>query len=113
VVEGQQERRQRQDDERQRWSRGPAKVCSDEDTRLNRNDARAASDDLKVLSVDLEKLPDGVYGVDWDVTSEDGHVIDGTLGSPWTGPAQEETMPMIAKPRTTQSRRRAYPPQRS
>jgi hypothetical protein len=30
--------------------------------------------------VDLKKLPDGVYGVDWTVTSEDGHVVDGALG---------------------------------
>ena len=28
----------------------------------------------------LKKLSDGVYGVDWDVTSKDGHIIDGTFG---------------------------------
>jgi CopC domain len=32
------------------------------------------------LVVDLKELPDGVYGVDWTVTSEDGHVVDGALG---------------------------------
>jgi hypothetical protein len=33
-----------------------------------------------VLLVSLKKLSDGVYGVDWDVTSRDGHIIDGSLG---------------------------------
>ena len=28
----------------------------------------------------LKKVSGGVYGVDWDVTSRDGHVIDGALG---------------------------------
>jgi hypothetical protein len=35
----------------------------------------------RVLLVDIKKkLSDGVYGVDWEVTSKDGHVIDGALG---------------------------------
>ena len=58
----------------------PIKVYSEEGTRVDRNDTRASSEDPKVLLVDLEKLSDGVYGVDWGVTSKDGHVIDGTLG---------------------------------
>jgi copper transport protein len=58
----------------------PIKVYSEESTRMDKNDARTSPDDPKVLLVDLKKLPDGVYGVDWSVTSKDGHVIDGTLG---------------------------------
>jgi hypothetical protein len=56
------------------------KVYSEEGTRVAKNDTRASPDDSKMLLVDLEKLSDGVYGVDWGVTSEDGHVIDDTLG---------------------------------
>jgi methionine-rich copper-binding protein CopC len=58
----------------------PIKVYSEEGARVDKNATRASPDDPKVLLVDLEKLPDGVYGVDWGVTSKDGHVIDGTLG---------------------------------
>jgi hypothetical protein len=47
---------------------------------VDKTDTRSSSADPKVLIVDLKKLSDGVYGVDWGVTSEDGHVIDGTLG---------------------------------
>ena len=58
----------------------PIKVYSEENTRVDKTDTRASPADPKVLIVDLKKLSDGVYGVDWDVTSEDGHVIDGALG---------------------------------
>ncbi len=59
----------------------PIKVYSEENTRVDKADTQAASAaDPEVLIVDLKKLSNGVYGVDWGVTSEDGHVIDGTLG---------------------------------
>jgi methionine-rich copper-binding protein CopC len=58
----------------------PIKVYNEEGERVDEGNTRASSDDPKVLLVDLKKLPDGVYGVDWDVTSKDGHVIDGSLG---------------------------------
>jgi|SRR5215204_54461 len=58
----------------------PIKVYNDQGTRMDEGNTRALSDYPKVLVVDLKKFSDGVYGVDWDVTSKDGHVIDGTLG---------------------------------
>lgn len=58
----------------------PIKVYSEEGTRVDETDTRASSADPKVLLVDLKKLSDGIYGVDWGVTSKDGHVIDGALG---------------------------------
>ena len=58
----------------------PIKVYSEEGTRVDQSDTRASAADPKVLLVDLKKLSDGVYGVDWGVTSGDGHVIDGALG---------------------------------
>ncbi len=58
----------------------PIKVYSEEGTRVDETDTRASPADPKVLLVDLKKLSDGVYGVDWSVTSKDGHVIDGALG---------------------------------
>jgi methionine-rich copper-binding protein CopC len=58
----------------------PIKVYSEEGTRVDKSDTRASPADPEVLIVDLKKLSDGVYGVDWGVTSEDGHVIDGALG---------------------------------
>jgi methionine-rich copper-binding protein CopC len=58
----------------------PIMVYSEESERVDQGNARVSTDDPKVVSVDLKKLPDGVYGVDWTVTSEDGHVVDGALG---------------------------------
>jgi CopC domain-containing protein len=58
----------------------PIKVYSEEGTRVDNTDTRPSPADPKVLIVDLKNLSDGVYGVDWGVTSKDGHVIDGTLG---------------------------------
>jgi hypothetical protein len=56
-------------------------VYDEQNTRVDKGDTRASSDDPRVLVVDLKKkLPDGVYGVDWEVTSKDGHVVDGALG---------------------------------
>jgi methionine-rich copper-binding protein CopC len=50
----------------------PIKVYSEEGVRVDKNDTRASADNPKVLLVSLKKLSDGVYGVDWDVTSRDG-----------------------------------------
>ena len=58
----------------------PIMVYSEESERVDRGNARMSPDDPQVVSVELKKLPDGVYGVDWTVTSEDGHVVDGALG---------------------------------
>jgi methionine-rich copper-binding protein CopC len=58
----------------------PIQVYSEEGTRVDRNNTRVDAEHPKVLVVDLKELPDGVYGVDWTVTSEDGHVVDGALG---------------------------------
>src|SRR5215218_7740292 len=58
----------------------PIKVYNEENARVDKGNTRVSPDDPKVLLVDLKKLPDGVYGVDWDVSSKDGHVIDGTFG---------------------------------
>jgi len=59
----------------------PIQVYDEQNTRVDKGNTRASSDDPKVLVVDLKKkLPDGVYGVDWEVTSKDGHVVDGALG---------------------------------
>jgi methionine-rich copper-binding protein CopC len=58
----------------------PIKVYSEEGTRVDKGNTKVSRNDPKVLLVDLKKLADGVYGVDWDVTSRDGHVIDGTFG---------------------------------
>jgi methionine-rich copper-binding protein CopC len=58
----------------------PIMVYSEESERVDQGNARVSTDDPEVVSVDLKKLPDGVFGVDWTVTSEDGHVVDGALG---------------------------------
>jgi methionine-rich copper-binding protein CopC len=58
----------------------PIQVYSEEGTRVDKNDTRVDAQSPKVLVVDLKELPDGVYGVDWTVTSEDGHVVDGAFG---------------------------------
>src|SRR5215218_5941510 len=58
----------------------PIKVYSEEGTRVDKGNTQMSRNDPKVLLVDLKKLADGVYGVDWDVTSRDGHAIDGTFG---------------------------------
>jgi len=58
----------------------PIKVYNEENARVDKGNTRVSPDDPKVLLVDLKKLSDGVYGVDWDVSSKDGHVIDGTFG---------------------------------
>jgi copper resistance protein C len=58
----------------------PIMVYSEESERVDQGNARVSPGDPKVVSVDLKKLPDGVYGVDWSVISEDGHVLDGALG---------------------------------
>jgi methionine-rich copper-binding protein CopC len=58
----------------------PIKVYSEDGTRVDKGNTRVSPDDPKILLVDLKKLSEGVFGVDWDVTSKDGHVIDGALG---------------------------------
>ena len=58
----------------------PIKVYSEQGTRVDKTNTRASPGEHGLLLVDLKKLSDGVYGVDWGVTSKDGHVIDGTLG---------------------------------
>ena len=59
----------------------PIKVYNENGTRVDEGNTRASPDDPRVLLVDIKKkLSDGVYGVDWEVTSKDGHVIDGALG---------------------------------
>jgi copper transport protein len=59
----------------------PIMVYSEEGIRVDKGTTRVSPGDPKVLLVDLKKkLSDGVYGVDWEVTSKGGHVIDGTLG---------------------------------
>jgi methionine-rich copper-binding protein CopC len=58
----------------------PLQVYSEEGSRVDRNDTRVDARSPNVLVVGLKELPDGVYGVDWNVTSSDGHVLDGTFG---------------------------------
>jgi|SRR5215203_89937 len=58
----------------------PIKVYSEDGTRVDKGNTRVSPDDPKILLMDLKKLSEGVFGVDWDVTSKDGHVIDGALG---------------------------------
>jgi copper transport protein len=55
-------------------------VFDEQNARVDKGNTRASSDDPKVLLVDLKKkLPDGGYRVEWEVTSKDGHVVDGAL----------------------------------
>jgi methionine-rich copper-binding protein CopC len=54
----------------------PLKVYDAEGKRVDEHNARIDSNDARVLLVDLKKLPEGSYRVEWRVTSIDGHVIE-------------------------------------
>ena len=43
---------------------------------MDEHNARIDSSDARDLLVDLKKLPEGSYRVEWRVTSIDGHVIE-------------------------------------
>jgi methionine-rich copper-binding protein CopC len=55
----------------------PVEVYNEQDRRVDQDDTRVASDDPEVLVTDLEPLSRGSYTVEYRVTSQDGHVIDG------------------------------------
>jgi methionine-rich copper-binding protein CopC len=87
----------------------PIQVYDEQNTRVDKGDTRASSDDPKVLVVDLKKkLPDGVYGVDWSppktATSSMGRSV-----SPWTVPAQRVNVVPTPKLSTLRGRRWAPP----
>jgi methionine-rich copper-binding protein CopC len=48
-------------------------------TRVDRNDAHAAPNDVKRFVVDLAPLPPGVYRVTWHATSTDTHKTEGSF----------------------------------
>jgi methionine-rich copper-binding protein CopC len=59
----------------------PLEVYGPGGDRVDRNDARVAPEDARVVEVSLrEGIDKGSYEVRWHVTSVDGHVIDGTYG---------------------------------
>ena len=53
----------------------PLKVYDARGMRVDEHNARIDSNDTRGLLVDLKKLPEGSYRVEWRVTSIDGHVI--------------------------------------
>ena len=73
----------------------PLKVFDPQGDRVDRDNARIASDDARVLVADLEELPEGsrtgVYTVEWRVTSADGHPVNGTYGFNVTGTSTDES----------------------
>jgi methionine-rich copper-binding protein CopC len=83
----------------------PIMVYSEESERVDQGSARVSTDDPKVVSVDLKKLPDGVYGVDWTVTSEDATWSTGPSGSPWTVHAQQTKVLPTPKAKLMRARR--------
>jgi methionine-rich copper-binding protein CopC len=57
----------------------PLKVYDSKGNRVDRDDARVDPDDARVLVADLEAdLPEGLYKVEWRITSVDGHVVGDT-----------------------------------
>lgn len=70
----------------------PVKVFDSQGNRADRDNARVAPDDRRVLIADLEELPEGsgagAYTVEWRVISVDGHPINGTYGFTVTGAAE-------------------------
>ena len=54
----------------------PLKVYDAQGKRMDEHNARIDSSDARDLLVDLKKLPEGSYRVEWRVTSIDGHVIE-------------------------------------
>jgi copper resistance protein C len=59
----------------------PIEVYDPEGDRVNEDDVREASDNRRLLIVDLvEGLPEGSYTVEWRVTSADGHPVSGEYG---------------------------------
>jgi len=58
----------------------PIEVYDEGGNRVDENDAHTTPEKPKVLVTDLEELPEGVYSVNWHVTSADGHPVSGTFG---------------------------------
>jgi len=72
----------------------PVKVFGPQGGRIDRDNARVAPDDARVLVVDLKDLseghPTGVYTVEWRVTSADGHPVNGSYEFTVTDPGPGE-----------------------
>jgi methionine-rich copper-binding protein CopC len=58
----------------------PIEVYDGGGNRVDKGDAKTASENPKVLIVDLEDLSEGSYTVDWHVTSADGHTVGNAFG---------------------------------
>jgi methionine-rich copper-binding protein CopC len=58
----------------------PVEVYDQEGERVDEDDARVSSNDARLLVVDLGKLSEGSYTVEWRVTSADAHPVSGAYG---------------------------------
>ena len=58
----------------------PVEVYDQAGDRVDRDDARVSSNNVKLLVADLGKLAEGSYTVEWRVTSADAHPISGSYG---------------------------------
>lgn len=56
----------------------PVKVFDAAGERVDEENARVASEDVRVVEADLKELAGGAYRVEWRVTSVDGHVVADT-----------------------------------
>jgi copper resistance protein C len=74
----------------------PLEVRNSEGERVDEDNARVDPHDARVVIVDLKELPEGSYGVEWRVTSIDGHVVDGRYGFAVTAGADHTDEPVNA-----------------
>ncbi len=76
----------------------PVKVLDPQGNRVDQDDARVDPDDRRVLTANLEELPEGygagAYTVGWRVTSLDGHPVSGSYGFNVDGASSDD--PQIA-----------------
>jgi hypothetical protein len=63
----------------------PLEVRDSEGNRVDEDDARVAPDDARVVLAGLQELSEGIYEVQWRVTSIDGHVVEGRYEFAVTG----------------------------
>ena len=74
----------------------PLEVRNSKGERVDEDNARVDPRDARVVIIDLKELPEGSYGVEWRVTSIDGHVVDGRYGFAVTAGADHTDEPVNA-----------------
>jgi hypothetical protein len=69
----------------------PLEVRDSDGNRVDKDDARIDSDDARVVLASLEELSEGIYEVQWRVTSIDGHVVEGRYEFAVTGAGDDQS----------------------